>query len=316
MGGCDGRAIFLSTSWMETRSHQLTCLIPVAVDATTSYTFNMANNVEGGSIIDAAAALDRLHIDERCRGINRSIILCDAFYGFPTQKRPRNERVRAVARQLSNFMQWRSEESLEKQQCGVYFLGEGKDVEAVKARVTELESQTSQTSGPTCEINFQPDIDIHSFLDQQKEIATAQAPINEDVVYLSPDAAETLPATSRPPRIVIVGMLIDRRITEDRSLRRAEDSLKIRAAKLPLDELSVKELSSSEPLNVDTVMELMQRWYWNCDRLEQKLQQISSSGTIIEDDSRLYKKCFLEAAAWSMKSMKDRHPNRTVHKTD
>ena len=147
-------------------------------------------------------------------------------------------------------------------------------------------------------------------------LASIQAPVNEDIVYLSPDAAETLPATSRPPRIVIVGMLIDRRITEDRSRRRAEDSLKIRAAKLPLDELSVKELSSSEPLNVDTVMELMQRWYWNCDRLEQKLQQISSSGTIIEDDSRLYKKCFLEAAAWSMKSMKDRHPNRTVHKTD
>jgi hypothetical protein len=284
----------------------------------------MANNVEGGSIIDAAAALDRLHIDEdtaeaTTEAESSPIILCDAFYGFPTQKRPRNERIRAVARQLSNFTQWRSsEESLEKQQCDVFFLGEGKDVEAVKARVTELESQTSQTSGPTCEINFQPDIDIHSFLDKQKEISPAsiQAPINEDVVYLSPDAAETLPATSRPPRIVVVGMLIDRRITEDRSRRRAEDSLKIRAAKLPLDELSVKELSSSEPLNVDTVMELMQRWYWNCDRLEQKLQQISSSGTIIEDDSRLYKKCFLEAAAWSMKSMKDRHPNRTVHKSD
>lgn len=281
----------------------------------------MANNVEGGSIIDAAAALDRLHIDEDTAEVTEGssstpIILCDAFYGFPVQKRPRNERVRAVARQLSNFMQWRSAESLQKQQCGVYFLGEGKDVAAVKARVTELESQTSQTSATTCEINFQPDIDIHSFLDQQKEIATTQAPLNEDVVYLSPDAAETLPTTSRPPRIVVVGMLIDRRITEDRSRRRAEDSLKIRAAKLPLDELSVKELSSSEPLNVDTVMELMQRWYWNCDRLEQKLQQISSSGTIIEDDSRLYKKCFLEAAAWSMKSMKDRHPNRTVHKTD
>lgn len=280
-------------------------------------------NVEGESISDAAAALDRLHIEEDTAEVTEQssstpIILCDAFYGFPTQKRPRNERVRAVARQLSNFMQWRSEETLEKQQCGVYFLGDCNDVEAVKLRVTELESQTSQTSAPTCEINFQPDIDIHSFLDQQKDISptSIQAPVNEDVVYLSPDAAETLPATSRPPRIVVVGMLIDRRITEDRSRRRAEDSLKIRAAKLPLDELSVKELSSSEPLNVDTVMELMQRWYWSCDKLEEKLQQMSGKGTIIEDVSRLYKTCFLEAAAWSMKSMKDRHPNRTVHKTD
>eukprot|EP00985_Skeletonema_marinoi_P002775 scaffold1144_cov98-Skeletonema_marinoi.AAC.3 len=116
-------------------------------------------------------------------------------------------------------------------------------------------------------------------------------------------------------------MLIDRRITEDRSRRRAEESLNIRAAKLPLDELRVKELSSCEPLNVDTVMELMQRWWWNCDRVEERLQQINGSGETKCDDNtekygKLYKKCFIEAAAFAMKSQRDRHPNRTVHKTE
>ena len=31
------------------------------------------------------------------------IIICDAWYGFPSQKRPRKERINAVSRQLSNF---------------------------------------------------------------------------------------------------------------------------------------------------------------------------------------------------------------------
>jgi hypothetical protein len=113
-------------------------------------------------------------------------------------------------------------------------------------------------------------------------------------------------------------MLIDRRITEGRSRRRAEDLLNIRAAKLPLDELSVKELSSSEPLNVDTVMELMQRWWNNCDKLEQRIHDkvVENNDSNTEALSQLYKRCFLEAAAWSMKSQRDRHPNRTLHKTD
>lgn len=107
--------------------------------------------------------------------------------------------------------------------------------------------------------------------------------------------------------MVIVGMLIDRRITTDRSRIRAEEKLKLKAAKLPLDELNVKGLASHEPLNVDTVMELLQRWWWNC----YKLKQQSAGDETIEGD--VYKKCFLSAAAWAMKSQRDRHPNRTVH---
>lgn len=277
------------------------------------------------AVTDAAQALDRLQVskdtkttlDDCKQDAPAPIILCDAFYGFPTQKRPRNERVRAVSRQLTNFLQWRSEASVRNSKnnhSDVYVLGTGKDIESVKSRVDELGTQTKAS---TEEIIFQPDIEIHEFLDQQK---STQDSVQEEVIYLSPDATYTLPTTCRPPRIVIVGMLIDRRITEDRSRRRAEESLKIRAAKLPLDELRVTELSSCEPLNVDTVMELMQRWWWNCDKVEERLQQIEGSekseGDRTEKYNHLYKKCFIEAAAFAMKSQRDRHPNRTVHKTD
>jgi len=283
---------------------------------------------------DAAAALDRLQISNdantddaaespaasstlECKpdAASTPIILCDAFYGFPTQKRPRNERVRAVSRQLTNFLQWRSE-ATEKNSNNihshVHVLGKGKDIESVKTRVDELGTQTKAS---TEQIIFDPDIEIRQFLDKQNCTSSTQES-QEEVVYLSPDASYTLPTTCRPPRIVIVGMLIDRRITEDRSRRRAEESLNIRAAKLPLDELRVKELSSCEPLNVDTVMELMQRWWWNCDRVEERLQQINGSGGNTEKYGQLYKKCFIEAAAFAMKSQRDRHPNRTVHKPE
>jgi hypothetical protein len=296
---------------------------------------------------DAALALDRLQISEEVASVDAvveeespaspstplalsedykpdtlaPIILCDAFYGFPTQKRPRNERVRAVSRQLTNFLQWRSETSEKNSNnyhSHVHVLGFTEDVESVKTRVDELGAQTKASSE---EIVFHPGIGIHQFLDQQKDASSSTQESSEEVVYLSPDADYTLSTTCRPPRVVIIGMLIDRRITEDRSRRRAEESLNIRAAKLPLDELGVQDLSSCEPLNVDTVMELIQRWWWNCDKLEQRSQQINNGSGNSEDSntekySRLYKKCFFEAAALALKSHRDRHPNRTVHKTN
>lgn len=300
--------------------------VSVEVDSGTGNDLAKEGNVSDAAAVDAATdtalALDRLEISEDTDTNNaavpdcRPVILCDCHYGFPIQKRPRNERVRAVSRQLTNFLQWRSETSVKMNSIchsQVYVVGTGNDIESVKARVDELGSQTKAS---TEEIMFQPDVDIHQFLDQQK---STHESVKEEVVYLSPDATYTLPTTCRPPRIVIVGMLIDRRITEDRSRRRAEESLNIRAAKLPLDELRVKELSSSEPLNVDTVMELMQRWWWNCDKVEERLKQINCSGKSEGDNNtenygQLYKKCFIEAAAYAMKSQRDRHPNRTVHK--
>ena len=232
---------------------------------------------------------------------NNPILICDSWYGFPSQKRPRKERINAVSRQLSNFLQWRSSSSstttdLSVQNCKVSLLGSDGDVKAVKDRVDEIANKYVD------EIDFQSNnITIQQYIDLQGI---------DQVVYLSPDASDTLSCTSPPQQIVIIGMLIDRRITTDRSRKRAEEVLKIRSAKLPIDELNVKELSNQEPLNVDTVLELMQRWYSNCDQLKKKYD-----GSREKITSDMYRKCFVSAAAYAMKTQRDRHPNRTVHMT-
>ena len=228
---------------------------------------------------------------------NHPTIICDSWYGFPTQKRPRKERINAVSRQLSNFLEWRmSSSDSSVQNCKVSLLGSDGDVKAVKDRIHEI------TNSNVDEINFQSNnVTMHQYIDNFQSI--------DQVVYLSPDATDTLSCTCQPPQIVIIGMLIDRRITTDRSRKRSE-TLKIRSAKLPLDELNVKELSNREPLNVDTILELMQRWYWICDQLKKKND--GSGGKITSD---MYRKCFVSAAAYAMKTQCERHPNRTVHIT-
>ena len=239
---------------------------------------------------------------------NNPILICDSWYGFPTQKRPRKERINAVSRQLSNFLQWRSSSSSTTldssvHNCKISLLGSDVDVKAVKDRIHEITNNNTDHKDVNG-IDFQSNnITIHQYIDKLQLQDTA----DEDVVYLSPDASDTLSCTSPPPRIVIIGMLIDRRITTDRSRKRAEEVLKIRSAKLPLDELNVKELSNQEPLNVDTVLELMQRWHWNCEQLKKKHDEKITSD--------MYRNCFISAAAYAMKTQRDRHPNRTVHMT-
>ena len=237
-----------------------------------------------------------------------NLIICDAWYGFPTQKRPRKERIGAVSRQLVNFLQWRLETNIDRKQFEVHLLGNQLDVDAVRDRICEIAKDESSISAKYGdEIIFKPNMDIHEAIQQWRN----DNETDEEVVYLSPDASETLLPSSRPPRAVIVGMLIDRRITSDRSRKRAEESLNLRAVKLPIEALHVKEMSSDEPLNVDTVMELMQRWWCNCGKLE---QQVRTNTDCISDHKNKYRKCFVEAAAWAMKSHRERHPNRTVHK--
>jgi len=231
------------------------------------------------------------------------ILLCDAWYGFPTQKRPRKERINAVSRQLSNFLEWRmSSSDSSVQNCKVSLLGSDGDVKAVKDRIHEITNDNTDHK-EIDKIDFQfHNITIQQYIGKQDT--------DEDVVYLSPDATDTLSCTSPPPQIVIIGMLIDRRITTDRSRKRAEEVLKIRSARLPLDELNVKELSNQEPLNVDTILELMQRWYRNCDQLKKNHDESREKIT-----SYMYRKCFVNAAAYAMKTQRERHPNRTVHIT-
>lgn len=250
----------------------------------------------------------------------QNIILCDGWYGFPTQKRPRKERICAVSRQLVNFLTWRFEYKpnflSDAKPCQVHLIGKDLDVEAVRDRIHDIvaEQFTNTPDQYDNQIIFKPNVDVHEAIRQGKKDYQDE---NFEVVYLSPDASDTLPLLSRPPRVVIVGMLIDRRITSDRSRKRAEESLKMRAVKLPLNELNVREMCSEEPLNVDTVMEMMQRWWFNCDKLEDRLLVRDNYRGGVKDGvcEQEYKNCFLDAAAWALKSHRERHPNRTVHKT-
>jgi hypothetical protein len=239
-----------------------------------------------------------------------NLIICDAWYGFPTQKRPRKERVCAVSRQLTNFLDWRLELKLNAQGCKVQLLGTDFDVNAVQERINEIATDVSVPEKYSSELVYRPNLGIHQAIQRWR----SEYNTDEEVVYLSPDALVTLQSSTRPPRVVIVGMLIDRRITSDRSRKRAEETLNLRAVKLPLDEMNVKEMSSDEPLNVDTVMELMQRWWFNCSKLEEQLKGNTESIKNSASRTLQYKKCFVDAAAWAMKSHRERHPNRTVHK--
>ena len=317
-------------------------------------------------------------------------LICDAWYGFPTQKRPRRERINAVGRQISNFLEWRHRHTqyapllLQRQQqqstsssskindidpprntpCHIVFLGAAGDVKAVQKRVDELSQQEQLSSNAwndtddfnhDCDrdirnkdggggdgdvILFQHDVTVQDFLETSIQsngdidinmndaVTDQSANFQNDndtdkcettIIYLSPDASYTLPITCRPPRTVILGMLVDRHTIANRSQQRAENILGMKAAQLPLKELNVTGLYSNEPLNVDTVMEMMQRWWWNCDELEMRLKQQRQrkqhcdDGDKVDNMDEAYRKCFLDAAAWALKSHRDRHPNRTLH---
>lgn len=166
----------------------------------------------------------------------------------------------------------------------------------VHAVSVSVDGEETASDNEIDDIEFQSNITIHKFLENEG------IDIENEVVYLSPDAHDTLSSTSPPPRIVIIGMLIDRKITTNRSLGQAK-TLMLKAVKLPLDELNVQELISEEPLNVDTVMELIQRWHWNFSKMSEEQHEY-----YVER-----KKAYIDAAAWAMKSQRDRHPNRTIH---
>jgi hypothetical protein len=244
----------------------------------------------------------------------RPCLICDAFYGFPAQKRPRKERINAVSKQLTNFLQWRRQAAVSTSSsyecnsyCRVSVLGNEDDVQAVQNRMNELAAHAvsvdskediTASASDDDDVEFKSNITIHRFLENEG------VDIENEVVYLSPDAHDTLSSTLPPPRIVVIGMLIDRNVTTNRSLGQAK-TLMLKAAKLPLDELNVRKLIPEEPLNVDTVMELMQRWHWNFDKLSTQRHEC--------DVDAERKKAFIDAVAWAMKSQRDRHPNRTIH---
>jgi hypothetical protein len=261
-----------------------------------------------------------------------SIIICDAWYGFPTQKRPRRERILAVSKQIHNFLRWRGDHVNVNEKNHMYgmstvlVIGKDGDVQAIRQRVEELRGKDAKTdNGNDChcdcdckmECIYLPGMQLE---DLSKDLLASEMTAGQEeiIAYLSPDATEQMKASEVPPRIVVVGMLVDRKVQPNRSKIRAQSlnqqsssvhddessthirDLAIIPMQLPLDVLNVSDVSTDEPLNIDTVLELMERWWMNI-----KLKNGDS-----ETNRKLL---FRDAAARALLTHRQRHPNRTIH---
>ena len=300
-----------------------------------------------------------------------TVIICDAWYGFPLQKRPRQERILGVSRQIYNFISWNDtyfieqkrrqqqqqrrkvtvnvendNQNLEESSCittmenvkaTIYVVGKEEDVQAIKVRIDEL-SNKNKMDTKSKEVNngdddnsedanniatkcvYLPGVALESLCEKLIEAKS------QSVTYLSPDASKTLNPIEAPPSIIVVGMLVDRKVQSNRSKHRAEQittsqdggdnnekddgntkidqkstAQHIRCARLPLDVLNVSDLGSDEALNIDTVMEMTQRWWYN-----HGLSQLECRYKV---DTRL----FADAAARALLTHRGRHPNRLLH---
>ena len=272
----------------------------------------------------------------------RRTIICDLWYGLPTQKRPRRERVNAVARQLRNFECWSSSanaascaarSSSKNAKYRIVLVGGEADVKVIGERLGKLRMEEKIDVSEECRVQLLPGVTVEDECNALSQSSCQFASDNsnakeessndiihsdQQAVYLSPDAEHTLNSRQKPPQTVIVGMLIDRRVQPNRSNLRAT-KINVNAARLPMDELRVDGLENSEALNVDTVLELMIRWWDAADRVlvDGSMDRSNCIGRDADganvDDSLT--RCFLDAASSAMVSHEDRHPNRAIHGT-
>jgi hypothetical protein len=284
-----------------------------------------------------------------------SVIICDAWYGFPAEKRPRKERILAVSKQIYNFLRWRCEfntlrqgqrknvSSAEEYSSYIAVIGKVDDVNAIHDRVNNLfgskdegQSLHDVRANPLAKCAYLPGVTLEEIVsgrhhdlfsqavsdtEEESEVVThrPQHGYKESIVYLSPDADERLDPFQAPPRIVVVGMLVDRKVQPNRSKLRAQEfndqstnkeggsddkNVRMQLRRLPMDNLRVVDLKDDEPLNIDTVMEIMERWWGYIGERKFKTLDQDQPG-----DSRP----FADAAIRALHSHRKRHPNRTIH---
>ncbi len=234
---------------------------------------------------------EQLHVDKikviPGENISKPILICDAGYGFPREARPRKEKILAIARQLVNFLEWQQERDVPAAAAEVRVVACTED----DVRIA-LEERTLDLLG-TKELPSNVSFSCQSLED------ACQETVADQVVYLSPDAEVSLDPSQKPPRSVVVGLLIDRRIQHNRSNDRAT-KLNIVAKRWPLEDC-FKEISANEPLNVDCVLEGMQQWWWNNDKLKNVEDKIARN------------EAFIQAASQAINHHAERHPSRPVH---
>lgn len=245
------------------------------------------------------------------------VLLCDLGYGIPKEARPRKEKILAIAKQLVNFLTWQQQQhimdngktGLPAARVEIVSCPHESVQDAIQERMQDLWKQQSTILPFPSNFAFSP----HSLEDWVKAwlakgtIATTTTTTvsrNNDVVYLSPDAPQTLDPTVAPPRVAVVGLLIDRRTILTNKSRDRAQTLDMKAARWPLEQF-VANISAHEPLNVDCVLQGMQLWEWGYD--------CATDHANVSESARAKQAC-ADALIQALQHHAQRHPERPIHK--
>jgi hypothetical protein len=278
----------------EDLSEKITKTISMTTTTTTTVNAEWQTEAEPAEK-SLTSQLDGLSINNRQRSsLPNSILICDAGYGFPREKRPFQEKMNAIASQLSNFIRWQTT---------------SKRIDDQSVAMVRVVGCADETTRAALQAKLVEKLDMHvlpnhvtiscELLEEclWKEPNKSTHADEEAVVYLSPDADAALDPCKRPPRVVVVGLLIDRRVQPNRSKDRAS-KLNMVAKRWPLEDCFL-EISAKEPLNVDCVLEGMQQWWWNSEDASAKVDRES----------------FIKAASQAIDHHAKRHPSRPLHVT-
>jgi hypothetical protein len=255
--------------------------------------------------------VDDNHVDES-HDIPPSLqILLDAGYGVPREARPRQEKILAMAKQIANFLKWQMEHH-QGEPAHVTVVGcPDKDM---KACLLDRLKQLWQTMGivKTEEsLPLEEEVALPSNFSFQDDAFLEHSP-NEclvaDAVYLSPDAPLALDPCRPPPSKVIIGLLIDRRVQLNRSLVRSQQ-LQLPARRWPMEVLGDDDQQHpQEPLNVDTILEALQQWFWNYNNDKASTSKRDYEVESTNDDP------FRQASTQAFGNHAHRHPARPKHR--
>jgi hypothetical protein len=210
------------------------------------------------------------------------LLICDMGYGLPKEAKPQKEKILAITRQIVNFLLFQHQTLRENKHAwpvcrilivlGTTIAGAHDEEEIAKIQkvhqtiYNRMKEIWRHEVNPSSSSSDFPDLYVeisHKCLPQViEEMNNNNKTRENEVVYLSPDVKTIL---RKLPRVVIVGMLIDRRtIQVNRSARRA-NHLQVDSARWPLEDATTGNSAwhVNEPLNVDCILEGMAQWFWN-----------------------------------------------------
>eukprot|EP00977_Amphora_coffeiformis_P009006 scaffold2043_cov166-Amphora_coffeaeformis.AAC.5 len=245
-------------------------------------------------------------------------ILCDLGYGIPKEARPRKEKILAISKQLVNFLTWQHGNARDGETTDYYpaqvEIVSCVDASAEKAITNRMHDLWKVDNGnekfPT-NISFTSS-SLEEWVESHASSSSEHDPTEKqnwysptEVVYLSPDAEKTLDLTQPPPRVIVVGLLIDRRTIQTNKSKDRAHKLDLMAVRWPLGQIA-SNISPSEPLNVDCVLEGMQQWEWNWN--------IASDSAEATEKDRA--KACTDAIVQALEHHTQRHPERPIHKNE